>query len=256
MRARSTGADIVMFPELALCGYPPEDLLFCRNSFETIAGRWKCWPRDAGGCWGPVGFADPINGKVGNAAALLGNGTVLDVYHKIELPNYSVFDEQRYFQPGSRCSIFEISGVRVSVTVCEDIWVEGSVTEACAIKNDAQITLNISGSPFYAGKLAVRRSIVKRFARATNTLVCYTNLVGGQDELVFDGGSMVVDSNGELLGCAKLFKEDLFVADINMDGLTTKGPLWDVCGQPNPLKFEAAKGRPYLRPSICPDWPN
>ena len=82
-----------------------------------------------------VGFADPVNGKVGNAAALLGNGTVLDVYHKIELPNYSVFDEKRYFQPGSRCLIFEISGVRVCVTICEDIWVEGSLTEACAIKS-------------------------------------------------------------------------------------------------------------------------
>ena len=253
VRARATGADIVMFPELALCGYPPEDLLFRpkflrdnRRALDMLAPRCR-------GLLVIVGFADHVNGKVGNAAALLENGTVRDVYHKIELPNYSVFDEKRYFQPGNRCSIFEISGVRVSVTVCEDIWVEGSVTEACAIKNDAQITLNISGSPFYAGKLAVRRSIVKRFAKATNTLVCYTNLVGGQDELVFDGGSMVVDSNGELLGCAKYFEEDLFVADINMDSLGAKAPLWDICGRPKRLKFEAATGRPYLRPSICPD---
>ena len=253
VRARATGADIVMFPELALCGYPPEDLLFRpkflqdnRRALDMLAPRCR-------GLLALVGFADAINGKVFNAAALLGNGTVRDVYHKIELPNYGVFDEKRYFEPGKRCSIFEMSGVRVSVTVCEDIWVEGSVAETCATKNDARITLNISGSPFYAGKLAVRRSIVRRFAKATNTLVCYTNLVGGQDELVFDGGSMVVDANGELLGCAKLFEEDLFVADINIEGPDPEGPLWDICGRPKQLKFEAAAGRPYLRPSICPD---
>ncbi|MGO9120436.1 MAG: NAD+ synthase [Desulfomonilaceae bacterium] len=252
VRARATGADIVMFPELALCGYPPEDLLFRRKflrdnrrALEMLAPRCR-------GLIVLVGFADSVNGKARNAAALLGNGTVLDIYHKIELPNYGVFDEKRYFEPGSRCSIFEISGVRVCVTICEDIWVEGSLTEACAIKNDSQITLNISGSPFFAGKLAVRRSIVKRFAKATNTLVCYTNMVGGQDELVFDGGSMVVDAGGELLGCAKFFEEDLFVTDINIDALTTKGPLWDICGQPSRLKFEAATGRPCLKPSICP----
>jgi len=252
VRALATGADIVMFPELALCGYPPEDLLFRRKflldnrrALDMLAPRCR-------GLLVLVGFADSVDGKARNAAALLGNGTVLDIYHKIELPNYGVFDEKRYFEPGSRCSIFEISGVRVCVTICEDIWVEGSLTEACAIKNDAQITLNISGSPFNAGKLAVRRSIVKRFAKATNTLVCYTNMVGGQDELVFDGGSMVVDASGELLGCAKFFEEDLFVTDINMDALTTKGPLWDICGQPSQLKFEAATGRPYLKPSICP----
>ena len=252
VRARATGADIVMFPELALCGYPPEDLLFRRKflrdnrrALEMLAPRCR-------GLIVLVGFADSVNGKARNAAALLGNGTVLDIYHKIELPNYGVFDEKRYFEPGSRCSIFEISGVRVCVTICEDIWVEGSLTEACAIKNDSQITLNISGSPFFAGKLAVRRSIVKRFAKATNTLVCYTNMVGGQDELVFDGGSMVVDASGELLGCAKFFEEDLFVTDINIDALITKGPLWDICGRPSQLKFEAATGRPYLKPSICP----
>ncbi len=252
VRARATGADIVMFPELALCGYPPEDLLFRtkflrdnRRALDMLAPRCR-------GLLVLVGFSDSVNGKARNAAALLGDGTVLDIYHKIELPNYGVFDEKRYFEPGSRCSIFEMSGVRVCVTICEDIWIEGSLTEACAIKNDAQITLNISGSPFHAGKLAVRRSIVKRFAKATNTLVCYTNMVGGQDELVFDGGSMVVDASGELLGCAKFFQEDLFVADIDVDPLATKGPLWDICGQPTQLKFETATGRPYLKPSICP----
>ncbi len=252
VRARATGADIVMFPELALCGYPPEDLLFRRKFLRDNRRALDMLAPRCRGLLVLVGFADSVDVKARNAAALLANGTVLDIYHKIELPNYGVFDEKRYFEPGSRCSIFEISGVRVCVTICEDIWVEGSLTEACAIKNDAQITLNISGSPFYADKLAVRRSIVKRFARATNTLVCYTNMVGGQDELVFDGGSMVVDASGELLGCAKFFQEDLFVTDINIDSLATKGPLWDICGQPSQLKFEAATGRPYLKPSICP----
>jgi NAD+ synthase (glutamine-hydrolysing) len=252
VRARATGADIVMFPELALCGYPPEDLLFRRTFLRDNRSALDMLAPRCRGLLVLVGFADSVDGKARNAAALLGNGTVLDIYHKMELPNYGVFDEKRYFESGSRCSIFEMSGVRFCITICEDIWVEGSLTEACTIKNDAQITLNISGSPFYAGKLAVRRSIVKRFAKATNSLVCYTNMVGGQDELVFDGGSMVVDAGGELLGCAKFFEEDLFVTDINIDALATKGPLWDICVQPRELKFETTTGRPYLKPSICP----
>ncbi|HTY21588.1 MAG TPA: NAD+ synthase [Desulfomonilaceae bacterium] len=253
VRARVAGADIVTFPELALCGYPPEDLLLrprflLDNRLALNALAPKCT-----GILVLVGFADTVNDKVANAAALIGDGLVQDVYHKIELPNYGVFDEKRYFHPGSRCMVLEISGVRIAVTICEDIWIEGSVTEACAIKNDAQITLNISGSPFYAGKLAVRTSIVTRFARATNTILCYNNLVGGQDELIFDGGSMVVDSKGTLVARAKRFEEDLFLTDLNVDALENKGPLWDICGTPKLLLFESPTDRSYTAPSIEAD---
>lgn len=227
-RAADAGADIVTFPELALCGYPPEDLLYkggflrdCRSALERLAGQ----------CRGPavvVGFPDFVDGKVYNAAALLNEGKLLDVYHKIELPNYGVFDEKRYFQTGSRCLVFRMAGIHLSVTICEDIWIPGSKTEDCALQNGAEFVLNISGSPFHAGKQeAIRMGIVTRFARATNTTVFYNNMVGGQDELVFDGGSMVVGPDGELIASGLRFEEDLLVTEVEGWGSPEETP-WDV----------------------------
>ena len=252
-RAESAGADVVTFPELALCGYPPEDLLIRRRFRDN---NWEALQQLKAHCRGIavlVGFAHAQDGKVYNAAALLGNSDLLGIYHKIELPNYGVFDEKRYFFPGLGCFVFEMRGSRIAVTICEDIWIPGSVTEMCAMKNEADIVLNISGSPFFAGKLDVRRDIVTRFAATTETTVFYNNLVGGQDELVFDGGSMVVDSEGELIAIARRFEEDLLVTDIKLDGTAKEREVWNLA---EPLvtlpQGDSSPARQYMPPSLAP----
>ena len=248
--ARAVEADIVMFPELSLCGYPPEDLLmkprFLKNNFSALESLLQH-------CYGIsvlVGFAHEINGKVYNAAALISDGALIDVYHKIELPNYGVFDEKRYFVPGSSCFVFEMASARFSVTICEDIWIPGSETESCATKNNADFALNISASPYHVGKLALRRGIVSRFAAATGTTVFYNNLVGGQDELVFDGGSMVVDRNGTLLASARMFEEDLLVTDVEVPAAPRKDQPWNLTGPLRTLRTEGAADRKPVPPSI------
>ncbi len=220
-RAREAGADIVTFPELALCGYPPEDLLlrpqFLRDNGDALEGV----VRQSEGIAVVVGFADSAEGKTYNAAAVVSNGRVVGIYHKVELPNYGVFDEKRYFSPGSECPVFEMGGVAIGVSICEDLWVEGGQAERCAVEGGVGVVLNISASPFHAGKLSVRRNIVCGFAKRTGAFVCYSNLVGGQDELVFDGGSVVVSPGGDLLASAKRFEEELLLADIEIEGVPT-----------------------------------
>ncbi|MEJ2718772.1 MAG: NAD+ synthase [Deltaproteobacteria bacterium] len=227
-QARAEHADIVTFPELALCGYPPEDLLFKpqfltdnRLALEKLAPLCK-------GITVVLGFADSENGKVFNAAALIHDTELVRVYHKIELPNYGVFDEKRYFQSGRACAVFDMAGNRFSLTICEDIWIPGSITEGCALKNEADAVLNISASPFHAGKLEVRRAIVNRYARASRTTVFHNNLVGGQDELVFDGGSVVVDPHGKLLARARRFEEQLLVTDFEAARAHPEPPAWNL----------------------------
>jgi NAD+ synthase (glutamine-hydrolysing) len=240
-RAKAAGADIVTFPELSLCGYPPEDLLmrprFLRDNrlmLDKLAG-------DCRGITAVVGFADSQHGKVYNAAALIRDGVVSDVYRKIELPNYGVFDEKRYFDEGDRGLVFEMGGRRFSVTVCEDVWIPGSPTEKFALEGTADTTLNISASPFHAGKLTTRYDVVARFARATNTTVFFNNLVGGQDELVFDGGSLVVDNGGTLAARAKRFEEDLLLTDME-----TKAPKSEPPGDSSGA--ESSKAIPLQAP--------
>lgn len=252
-RARDRGADIVTFPELALCGYPPEDLLLkigflrdCRSALEKLAPH--C--RDLAVL---VGFPDFSDGKVYNAAALLSDGNLLDVYHKIELPNYGVFDEKRYFDVGSRCLVFRMAGIHLSVTICEDIWIPGSKTERCAIQNGAEFVLNISGSPFHAGKQeAVRMGIVTRFAAATNTIVFYNNMVGGQDELVFDGGSMAVYPNGKVISCGLRFEEDLLVTDVEGRGSPVEESPWNLHGPMLEVAGSSGLERPTEPPRKSP----
>jgi NAD+ synthase (glutamine-hydrolysing) len=253
-RARTAGADIVTFPELALCGYPPEDLLlkprFVQDSVAALhALALQCTDIPA-----VVGFADISNGQVFNAAALLWNCQVAGVYHKMELPNYGVFDEKRYFRCGTSCMVFALRGVRISVTVCEDIWIPGAAAEECAVKNGVRMVLNLSASPFHAGKFAFRRDhVLSRFARVTDTTICYNNLVGGQDELVFDGGSMVVDSQGRLIASAKRFEEDLLVTEVSAEPGTVGGPLWNVCECVRDLEASDTDLGPSVPPSIAPE---
>jgi len=212
--AREQHADLVTVPELSLSGYPPEDLLLkprflrdCGEALAELAGYTE-------GITALVGFPEASIGCVHNAAALLHDGRMKATYRKIELPNYGVFDEKRYFTPGSDCLMFDLNGLRFSITICEDAWVRSGAAERLALKNRAHVVLNISASPFHAGKLAIRRDVLAGFARRTGSYVAYTNLVGGQDELVFDGGSLVLRPDGEMIALARRFEPDLLVVGI------------------------------------------
>jgi NAD+ synthase (glutamine-hydrolysing) len=217
-RAHRAGAHLVTFPELAITGYPPEDLLIkprfltdSRAAVAELAGR--CPEINL-----VVGFADadPEQGLCYNAAAVISGGKVRAVYRKKELPNYGVFDEMRYFSPGVDCLLLELGGARLMPTICEDVWVQGDDCEVCARQQKAQVVINISASPFHAGKLELRKNILARFAAGTGCYVAYNNLVGGQDELVFDGGCLVISPSGQTLACSPRFCEDLQVVDLEL----------------------------------------
>jgi len=212
-KARKADADIVAFPELAISGYPPEDLLLrreflddCRKSLEAIAPRVR-------GISAIVGFPYLSDG-VRNAAAVVANGQVSPVATKIHLPNYGVFDEKRYFTPGDKACVVKMGDARIGLSICEDLWFE-DVAEAQAAQGGAQVLVNISSSPYHAGKGGEREEMFRERALANNAFIVYVNLVGGQDELVFDGNSVVIDPGGNVIARARQFREDLIIADID-----------------------------------------
>ena len=151
-----------------------------------------------------------------NAAALLYNGALLATYHKMELPNYGVFDEKRYFEKGTGHPVFEIARMRFTITICEDIWIDGGISEKIAAEANADIVFNISASPFHAGKTDMRRQVANRFVMNTGSCLFFNNLVGGQDELVFDGGSFVVDPEGKVVSRAARFREEILITDMEI----------------------------------------
>ncbi len=251
--ARDASSDIVTFPELALCGYPPEDLLL-RAGF--VQDNRIALERLVPHCQRVnvlVGFADSAGDKVYNAAALLSQGRLIDVYHKVELPNYGVFDEKRYFSQGTGGLVFDINGVRFSTTVCEDIWIEGSITEEHARRNGAHVVLNIAASPFHAGKPQQRQKIFARFARAANAMLFVNNLVGGQDELVFDGGSFVLDTQGEILASAARFEEDMLLTDLRVEVSAQGAPSWNLKGEFHVLQGANPSDRTFVAPLKTPE---
>jgi NAD+ synthase (glutamine-hydrolysing) len=213
--AEAAGADLVAFPELAVTGYPPEDLLL-RPAFVAQAGEAleKVAAR-TGRCVAVVGYPQAER-DLYNAAAVCARGSVVGVYRKQLLPNYSVFDEQRYFTPGAGDGpLFVVGGVRVGVTVCEDIW-SPSGPVGRQVAGGAELALNINASPYYAGRLAERERMLATRAADHSVPVLYVNLVGGQDELVFDGASMVLGAGGRLLARARQFAPDLLVVDLEV----------------------------------------
>lgn len=215
-RARQSGADLAVFPELALCGYPPEDLLLKPGFLADNRAALEKLTERTHGIVAVVGFAQEQDGKAYNAAAVFDHGRLAGIYRKVELPNYGVFDEKRYFLPGAEPLLLECNGVRLQTTICEDLWIQGGPAECAAVERGADVVLNISASPFYAGKLAVRRGIFSGFARRTGTFVAYVNLVGGQDELVFDGGSMLIGPDGGLRAMSRRFEEDWLAVDVDV----------------------------------------
>ena len=212
-RARAENVQLVLFPELALTGYPPEDLLI-KTHFLDAAGRaLEELAADAQDVVGVVGFPERAD-DVYNAAAVLAEGRVAAIYRKVYLPNYSVFDEQRYFQSGDGGALIELNGVPIGLTVCEDIWEPGPPLTDEALAG-AQVIVNISASPFHAGKGAEREAMLRQRARDSNVAVLFCNLVGGQDELVFDGHSVAIGVDGDLIARAPQFEESFTVLTLD-----------------------------------------
>jgi NAD+ synthase (glutamine-hydrolysing) len=214
--ARSLGVDILCFPELAVTGYPPEDLLLKSSFIEDNLEVLDKIRAASDGLTLVVGFVDKKE-DIYNAAAIIHNRDLVDIYHKRYLPNYGVFDENRYFQSGTRAPVYKLGDVTFGVNICEDIWYPGDPTREQAILGDAQVIINISSSPYYASKVRSREQMLSVRASDYSVVVVFCNLVGGQDELVFDGHSVVIGETGKVIARASGFREELLIADISPD---------------------------------------
>jgi NAD+ synthase (glutamine-hydrolysing) len=212
-RAQAAGAQIVLFPELAITGYPPEDLLLKEHFLADARAAVDRIAADATGIVAIVGFPERAL-DVYNAAAVLADGAVQGTYRKLHLPNYGVFDEVRYFQSGPGAALIDVDGVTVGLTICEDIWQPGVPMSQEALAG-ATVIVNISASPYVAGKGIVRERMIAQRARDHLCAVAFCGLVGGQDELIFDGHSFVVDHDGDVVARAPQFREDLLVAEVD-----------------------------------------
>src|SRR2546430_9301729 len=237
-RARDADADIVTFLELALTGYPQEDLLLKPqfidanlNALDRVVSR----TRDITAI---IGFVDRQD-DIFNAAAIAQNGKLVTTYHKIYLLNYGVCDEFRYFQPGSRCPVLQMGKATIGVSICEDIWYPDGPVFLQALSGGAEVIINISSSPYHAGKRRGRERMLGTRASDNTVIVAYNNVVGGQDELVFDGDSLVFDENGDLLARGKQFEEDLIVVDLDVESVFRKR-LHD------PRRRQQREGRPSI----------
>ena len=244
--ASASGADLVCFPELAVTGYPPEDLVlrpaFVRDNLEALDELAR---RTAGGCAVLAGFVDRTGRGLHNAAGLLSGGEVVARYHKVQLPNYGVFDERRYFVPGDAACPVRLASSALGISVCEDAWMPGTPWTEYA-RERAAIISNINGSPYHRHKIADRLEVCRARAKETGAWIVYVNLVGGQDELVFDGGSMVISPDGELAWRTAMFDEDLLVVNLDVPDAPAAYPGPDVPGTTKP---------PLPDPSR-PPWPD
>jgi NAD+ synthase (glutamine-hydrolysing) len=230
--ARKAKADLVAFPELSITGYPPEDLLLKTRFIEDNRRALQTIVKQVSGITAVVGYvehggspAQPLSSpsvlpagchELYNAAAIIADGRVISTYCKWHLPNYGVFDESRYFHSGKRLPLLMLHGVAVGVNICEDIWLPEGPTRAQAAAG-AEIIMNINASPFHIGKSRYREHMLATRARENGVIVTYTNMVGGQDELVFDGNSLILDQTGEVTARGKAFAEDMIVADLDAE---------------------------------------
>ena len=217
-RGKRMKADLLAFPEMAITGYPPEDLLFMPKFIEADLKAVKRIAQATSSITVLVGFVDK-DGDIFNAAALLHDGKIVDSYAKTFLPNYGVFDEDRYFQPGKENFIFILRSTPIGPSICEDLWYPGDPIRTQALSGGAELIVNISSSPYHAGKSAYREKMISTRASDNVAIVAYCNLVGGQDDLVFDGGSVIFDQTGNLIARGKQFEEDLILADLDMEAV-------------------------------------
>jgi len=219
-KACLSGADIVAFPELAITGYPPEDLLLKARFIEDNLEALKKVQDSVRGITAIVGFVD-WKDDIFNAAAIINDGKLVDVYHKKYLPNYGVFDEYRYFLAGTRSPIYRVRDSWIGVNICEDIWYPEGPVRLQALAG-AAVIININASPYRIGKGKFRENMLSARASDNAVIVAYLNAVGGQDELVFDGHSLVVDQGGTIIAKGKQFEEDLVVVDINLEDILVR----------------------------------
>jgi len=224
-QAIGAGADLVVFPEMAVCGYPPEDLLLKNHFFQDSMQAVEKMAKDCPEKTTIVGFAEMADNRYFNSLAVLEKGAIKRIYRKMILPNYGVFDERRYFRSGSGSAMVSINGQAVMLTICEDIWHIELIDKSIGEIYRKDLIVNISASPFHVGKIGQRKEVLSRSAQHFHCPLAYCNLVGGQDELVFDGRSMFVDSKGAIVCQAKAFEEDLLVADVNSASASEVSPL-------------------------------
>ncbi len=217
-RGKKMGADLLAFPEMAVTGYPPEDLLLMPKFIEANLKAIQTIAKATTSITAIVGFVDK-NKDIYNSAAILHNGQMADVYSKAFLPNYGVFDENRYFQAGKENFIFTLGSTLIGPSICEDLWYPGDPVRTQTLQGGAELIINISSSPYHAGKTAFRERMISTRASDNLAIVAYCNLVGGQDELVFDGASLIFDQTGNLIARGKQFEEDLVLADLDMDAV-------------------------------------
>jgi len=258
-QAKSLGVDLLTFPELAITGYPPEDLLL---KPQFIKRNKQCLEKiieHSSGITIVVGFVDS-DSDIYNAAAVLYDQKVAGIYHKFYLPNYGVFDENRYFQAGKECPVFIIYGIGVGISICEDIWYETGPATVQAYAG-AKLLVNISASPYHAGKWFSRERMLATRAAGNVAIVAYNNLVGGQDELVFDGNSVIFNERGEVIARGKQFEEDLIAADLDMDSVfrsqlhdprRRKETLWVAQELERVTKIEISNERPTTTKPAVP----
>ena len=217
-KGKKMGADLLVFPEMAVTGYPPEDLLLMPKFIDANLKAIQTIAKSTSSITAVVGFVSK-DGDIFNSAALLHHGKLLDAYSKIYLPNYGVFDEDRYFQVGKENFIFTLKSTPIGLSICEDLWYPGDPIRTQALYGGAELIVNISSSPYHTGKIGFREKMISTRASDNAAIVAYCNLVGGQDELVFDGGSMIFDQKGDLIIRGKQFEEDLVMADLNMEAV-------------------------------------
>src|SRR5438034_1284252 len=256
-QARALGADLVAFPELAITGYPPEDLLFKSAFIEANLAALAEVTKPARGLTAVVGFVDKRQ-DLFNAAAVIHDGALAGVYHKQYLPNYGVFDENRYFQAGREASVFSFGQTCVAVNVCEDLWYPTGPTTPQALAG-AELIVTINGSPYHAGKARFRERMVATRAADDVVWLAFVNMVGGQDELVFDGASVIVDPHGETVARGRQFVEEMVTADLDLDAVfrarlqdsRRRKETLDVAGAPRislpPLPARSATDRKSTR---------
>ncbi len=219
-------ADLIVFPELTLTGYPPEDLLLRPGFIRQVEPALQCLCKEIQGITAIVGGPLPTPDGLRNAAVALGNGRIQATYYKQWLPNYSVFDEKRYFTPGEDPAVFTVAGTRVGMTICEDVWLPGPVAQAA--EAGAQLLVNLNASPYHAGKGGQRLAALRHRVREGRIPIIYVNLLGGQDELVFDGGSLVVGADGALIQRAPFFETGLYPVDFHISAegaIPVPGPV-------------------------------
>jgi NAD+ synthase (glutamine-hydrolysing) len=248
-RARGCGADLTIFPELSVTGYPPEDLLLNPRFADTAAAGVRDLARSVTDTVVVVGLPDRGH-DLYNAAAVLADGAVVATYRKHFLPNYGVFDEQRYFARGTSALVIDlggvggVGGVRVGVTICEDLWYPGGPGQWAAVDGGAELLVNLSGSPYHRGKGIERERMLAQRAADYGCFVAFCNAVGGQDELVFDGHSLVLDPTGAVLARGRQFEEDLMVVSIDMVGASRRrlhDPRWRQPGHTAPERLQAVR---------------